>query len=77
MGQDAGMEHVRIGHHHMALFANGLAGVIGGVAVIGEGLDVRFQFRNKAGYFMHLILGQGLGGKEIKGPCFRTFQDLL
>ena len=32
MGQDTGMQHVGIGHHDMALLADGLPGVIRGVS---------------------------------------------
>jgi len=48
MGQNAGMEHVRIGHHHVPLFADSLTGIIGGVAVIGKGFDIRLQFLDQA-----------------------------
>ena len=40
VGQDAGMQHVRIGHHDMPCLADGAAGSTGGISIVGVGLDV-------------------------------------
>ena len=77
MGQNARMQHVRIGDDDMPLPANRLACIIGGIAVVGEGFDVSLQFGDQAVGFMHLVLGQRLGGKKIKGPCFRLIENAL
>jgi hypothetical protein len=66
MRQDAGMQHVGIADHDVSLGANGLAGVLGGVAIVRKGLDVFASELNQLVKLFHLILGQGLGGKKIK-----------
>ncbi len=75
--QDAGMQHVGVGDHHMALLADGLARVIGRIAVIGEGLDVGLQFADETVHLVHLVIGQGLGGEEVNGPRLRLLQYFL
>jgi len=40
--QNTGVQHVRVGDHHVALLADSLSGVVRCVTVIGEGFDVRF-----------------------------------
>ena len=77
VGQDACVEHVRVGDHHVALLADCLSGVVRRVAVIGEGLDVRFQFADETMHFRHLVVGQGLCGEEIDGPGLGLLEDLL
>ena len=75
--QDAGVQHVRVGDHHVALLADRLPGVVRRVAVIGEGLDVRLQFADETMHFRHLVVGQGLCGKEVDGPGLGLLEDLL
>ena len=40
VGQDGGVEHVRVGEHDVAGRADGAARIGRGVAVVGEGADV-------------------------------------
>jgi len=77
VGEDSGVEHVGVGDHHVALAADGLPGVVRGVAVVGVSLDVCFEIADEAVDLVHLILGQGLGGKNIEGPGFRLFDNTL
>ena len=77
VGQDAGVEHVGVGDHYVALLADGLTRVIRRVSVIGEGFDVGLELADEAMHLVHLVLGQGLGGKEIDCPGLGFFQDLL
>ena len=62
--QNAGVEHVRVGDHDVTLLADCLPGVVGRVAVIGEGLDVRLHLADEVMHFCHLVIGQGLCGKR-------------
>jgi len=77
VGEDAGVEHVGIGDHYVTLAADGLPGVVRGVAVVGVGLDVCLEIADEDVDLVHLILGQGLGGKNIEGPCLRLFKNPL
>jgi hypothetical protein len=43
VGKDSRVQHVRVGDDDMALFADGLAGIIRGVPVVREGLDIRLK----------------------------------
>ena len=75
--QNAGVQHVRVGDHHVALLADGLSGIVRRVAVIGEGLDVRLQFADEAMHLCHLVVGQGLCGEEIDGSGLGLLDDPL
>ena len=77
VGQDAGVEHVRVGDHHVALLADRLPGVVRRVTVVGEGLDVRLQLADEAMHLRHLVVGEGLRGKEVDGPRLGLLDDLL
>jgi len=75
--QDARVEHVRVGDHHVALPADGLPGVVRRVAVVGEGLDVGLELADEAVHLVHLVVGQGLGGKEVQGTRLGLLEDAL
>ena len=77
VGENPRMEHIGVGHHDMALPADGPAGVVRRVAVIGVGPDVTAQFMDQAMHFVHLVLGEGLGGKQVEGAALRRFENPL
>ena len=75
--QDASMQHIGIGDHYMALLSYCLSGICRRISVIGESFDIGPEFPDQSMDFMHLILGQGLGGKHVQRPRFRFFEDSL
>jgi hypothetical protein len=75
MGQDPGMEHVGVGQDDVAAGPDGLARVLGRVAVVGEDADLLGQPRVDVVELGLLVLGQGLGGEEVKGPRRRVLHD--
>jgi len=75
--QNARVQHVGIGDDNVPLPADGPARVIGCIAVISEGFDVGLQIRNQTVGFVHLVLRQRLGGKQIKRARFRLVQNAL
>ena len=46
MGENACVKHIGVGHHDMALLADGLAGIIRSIAIIGKGFNIGAQFIN-------------------------------
>ncbi len=60
------MEHIGIGDHNIALRTDGLPRVLGSISIIGKGFDRFLNLPDQVLKFEHLILGKGLGGKEIK-----------
>ena len=77
VGEDPGVEHVGVRDDDVALPADRLAGVVGGVPVVGVGLDVRLHLADQAVDLVHLVLGEGLGREEVEGAGLRLFEDLL
>ncbi len=67
MGEHTLVKHVRVGHHNVAAGTHGLARVAGGVAVEGKRLDPQLSGVVELIELRHLILGQGLGRKQIHG----------
>ena len=77
VGKNSGVEHVGIRDHDVALSADRLPGVVGGVPVVGEGPDVGLHLADQAVDFVHLVLGEGLRREKIQGAGFRLFEDFL
>ena len=75
MGQYARVEHIRIGHHHMAGGADGGAGGRGGVAVVGIALDRLAQEVYERVQLGGLIGGERLCGEEIEGARVGILED--
>ena len=61
--QYAGVKHVRVGDDQVSPRTNGFAGVLRGIAVVGEGANVGLQRIPQAVDFRQLILREGLGGE--------------
>ena len=64
--QNAGVQHVGIGKHHVGAFADGAAGVLRRVPVVGEGAEFGTHGVDGALEFGELVLGQRLGGEQIQ-----------
>ena len=77
VGEDPGVEHVGVRDDDVALPADRLPGVVGGVPVVGVGLDVGLHLADQAVDLVHLVLGEGLGREEVEGAGLRLFEDLL
>ena len=65
--QNAGVQHVRIGEHDVGALADGLAGVLGRIAIVGECPDLGPHFVDGALQFVELVFGQRLGREQIHG----------
>ncbi len=77
MGEDPGVEHVGVRDDDVALPADRLPGVVGGVPVVGVGLDVGLHLADQAVDLVHLVLGEGLRREEVEGAGLRLFEDPL
>ena len=77
VGEDPGVEHVGVRDNDVALPADRLPGVVGGVPVVGVCLDIGLELADQAVDLVHLVLGEGLRREEVEGAGFRLFEDLL
>ena len=77
MRQNAAVQHVRIGQHHVGALANGAARILRRVAVVGERADIRPHGVHRRLKFVKLILGQRLGGKQVHGARARIVDQAL
>ena len=66
VGQNALVQHIGIGHHHMPGQAHGGARRRGRVSIVGIGLHVHAHFLNQRIQLRHLVAGERLGGEEIE-----------
>ncbi len=73
-GQQADVDHVRVGEQHPRLLPGQLAGGGGGVAVVGGGLHLSAGQQADAA---QLVLGQRLGGIEVDGPRVRVAEQAV
>src|SRR5450759_1448897 len=67
VGQDRGVEHVRVRDHDLACRANGGPDGVGRVAVVRRGIDVQVRRSAQFSQFGHLVLAEGLCGEEEEG----------
>ena len=67
VGEDAGVDHVRVGHHDGAALARGAARVPRGVAVVDDRGDGEARLGDELAQPRLLIAGEGLGGVEVEG----------
>jgi hypothetical protein len=67
VGKDSCMEHVRVGDHNIPAGPDGLTGILRSISIIGERSDRFFDSLDEILEFNHLVLGESLGGKEVKG----------
>ena len=73
--QNALMQHVRIGNHHMARLADGRARRGGRISVVGIGLDRRAHILDEGVQFRGLIAGKRLCGKDVEGAIGLVLQN--
>jgi hypothetical protein len=76
MGQDAGVQHVRVGQDEVRPGPDRPPRVLGRVAVVGE----HAQLGEAAGQLLQLgqlVLGQRLGGEEVEHPGLGLGQQRL
>ena len=66
MRQDRLVEHVRIADHHIAIEADRLPGIARRIAIEGGGPQAEVACRIEFQQLSHLILGQRLGGEQVK-----------
>jgi hypothetical protein len=77
VGEDPRVEHVGVRDHDVAGLADLPARFAGGVAVVGEGLDVGAERRDEAVQLLHLVLRERLRRKEVEGAGVRAGEDRL
>ena len=65
--QDAAMQHVRIGEHDVGALADGLAGILRRIAIVGECPDFRAHLVDGGLQLVELVFGQGLGREKVHG----------
>jgi len=75
VGQDAGVEHVRIRDHDVPRRADDPPDVAGGVAVVGVRLDVHIQRFHQPVQLRYLVLRERLGREQVEGAGLRLLQD--
>ncbi len=66
MRQDGLVQHVRVGHHDVAMQADGLSCIAGRVAIEGEGLYAQIAGAVEFQQLGHLVLGQCLGREQVQ-----------
>ncbi len=75
--QDSGVQHVWIGQDHVAFFADGFAGVGGGVSVVGENAEAILQTLVEVVKFGELVLRERFGGEEVERAGVGILEDLV
>src|SRR5580704_10620661 len=77
MRQDPCMQHVWIRQHHMALFADGPAGVSRRITVIGENPESVVQSLVQVVKLCQLILRQSFGREKIERASVRILENRI
>ena len=77
MGEQARVQHVRVGHDDVAALADRGAPAWRCVAVVSVDPDLDRQAGFQRAELCQLVLGQGLGRIYIEGPSFRVFEQPL
>ena len=75
VGQNIGVEHIRVGDHDMARLTDGFPGGVLGIAVVGVGLDIHIKGLDHIIQPADLIGGKRLGGEQIQRSCVLVFQN--
>ena len=75
MGQDAGMQHIRVGHHDVACLPHGAAGRGGRIPVVCISFDINTHAFDHVIQLADLVGGQGLCRKQIERPGVLILQD--
>ena len=77
MRKNAGVQHIRIGDHHVAPRTHRPASVGRGVAIISEDSQIGAHLLIHLHEFGQLILRQSLGGKHVESARGPVFQNTL
>ena len=75
VGQDAGMQHVRVGDDDVTRLPHGLTGSAGGITVVGVGFDIYAHFLDQLVQLADLVGGEGFGREQVQGPGVLVFED--
>src|SRR5580700_11071128 len=75
--QDTRVQHVRVGEHYVALFADSPAGVGGRVTVVSKNAEAVIQSLVEAVKFRELILGKSFGRKQIQSASVRILKNRI
>ena len=73
--QHPGVEHVRVGEHHLASLPQGTPRPRGGIPVVGEGPDLHLGCIRELPQLGELILGERLGRVHEDGGSIRVSGD--
>ena len=73
--QDPGVQHVRVSQNDVTFFSDGLAGIGGRVAVVGENAEAIFEALVEVVEFRELVLREGFGGEEVQRASVGVFKD--
>ena len=77
VGQDRGVEHVRVGDHDLAGRPDGRPDRRRRVPVVGGGRDAQVGRPGELGELGHLVLPEGLGGEQEQRPRGRVVGQRL
>ena len=75
VGENAAVQHVRVGNHNVSCLPDGFPGCTWRVPVIGVGFDVHIHFFNQLVQLTDLIGRQCLGGEQIQCPGILILQN--
>ncbi len=77
VGQDRGMEHVRVRHDHLARRSDRRADWVRRIPVVGGSIYLQPRSPAELAQLSHLVLTQGLSGEEEESPSRRIFGKTL
>ncbi len=77
VGQDPGVQHVRVGQDDVPALADGGPLARRRIPVVGVDLDAEWQLLDEGGQLRQLVLCQRLGRKQVQGSPFRVLQKAL
>ena len=75
--QHAGVQHVRVRQHDVAAVPDQRAPPGGRVTVVDVDLDVDREATRQRAQLGQLVLGEGLGRKQVQGPARRLLEQAL
>src|SRR5579884_2929069 len=75
VGEDAGVQHVRVRQDDMPAFSNRFARIARSVAVIGEHAETVVETSGEVLKFSQLILSEGFGWKQIQRTCIGILEN--
>ena len=67
VGQDPGVQHIGVGNDDVALLADGLPGVSGRIAIVGEHPETCVETAANVMQLRQLVLCERLGREDVQG----------